>query len=1022
LIDLGLTYSRELLTEILESVLPEDLELLREPKDIRISSRYKRVTKAHILAEVPSLDLTVFELHHSSSSDPRIEVAKDAFRIMAETFNHRSIIALKNHKSDQWRLSLMTIDLASDSMGRAKQIYSSPKRHSYILGPKAKVATPGRHLIKQSTVKTFQELQTRFAPEVVNNEFYGGIAKLYDQLVGAGEINKIIKYPGSDEESREFVVRLIGRIIFCWFLREKKSSNDIPLVPSDLLSRDAVNTKNYYHKVLAPLFFEVLNKDPERRSAKFRKNGFQQIPYLNGGLFSDDDVDYYKFDNALEISTPGLVDVPDTWLQELFDLLELYNFTVDENTSYDIDLSIDPEMLGRVFENLLARINPETGETVRRMTGSFYTPREIVEYMVDVSLVEYLKSKTVIESDKLEALVSCSLSDDLGNKLNKQEGEEVLDSLSMLTVLDPACGSGAFPIGMLQKIVSIISILDPDAKRWLSKQLGSASPELKRELESKGLDYIRKLGVIRQTIFGIDIQPIATEITRLRCFLTLIVDEDIDDNAWNRGIRPLPNLDFKFVTANTLIPLPKPADKKGGVTENQTNLLEETSHIEELKRLRSEYFISINHERSELQAKFSDLQRKMFIKNIDEFGGSASSQYEALSRWEPFSHNASSWFDPEWMFGISDGFDIVIGNPPYVRVDNIDRDQKKVYKNIYNTTRGKYDMYYLFYELALRLAKKAGVVTYISPNKFCAADSALTLRNLLLDGNDLKIVSTTRLKVFDRVSNYPIIAICQKASTKKKLIFREAKSIFALGETTQNSYKLEQDLLNVLPAKIFPINCTQDEIELLLKLVKAHAALGELIEFSEGLRISSSKEREGPSDYHIVKQYQFSRWSSIKQGSHISKTDLLSIVSEASPRYKKMIKNKIIIAEDALQISATIDENKAVPQGGVYFGSAEDNFAMLGILNSNLLSRLYKILFGGMHMGGGYLRYRKNFLELLPVPLRATNDEVLRVVSKEIIEANKAGSSSDDLIQKLNERVFELYELTSKEVKLINGE
>ncbi len=311
------------------------------------------------------------------------------------------------------------------------------------------------------------------------------------------------------------------------------------MIPQDILSSSAAKTENYYHSVLAPLFFEVLNKRDVSREETFRKDLYATIPYLNGGLFNPDSDDHYKFDKSLQLSVPGLVDVPDTWLRKFFDLLELYNFTVDENTSYDIDLSIDPEMLGRIFENLLARINPETGETVRKMTGSFYTPREIVEYMVDESIKQYLKTKTNIDDEKLSAVVSFNLSDDEEFPLTASDKQLIISALSEVKILDPACGSGAFPMGILQKIVFVLQQVDPDSKQWLEEQLAGASPEFKhhleKEFENKNFNYLRKLGVIRESIYGVDIQPIATEISRLRCFLTLIVDQSVDDNDTNPG-------------------------------------------------------------------------------------------------------------------------------------------------------------------------------------------------------------------------------------------------------------------------------------------------------------------------------------------------------------------------------------------------------------------------------------------------------------------------------------------------------
>ena len=191
--------------------------------------------------------------------------------------------------------------------------------------------------------------------------------------------------------------------MFCWFLKEKKSASGISLVPDEILCNFAVKSNpNYYHNILEPLFFELLNTEWSKRvgNAFIRSENklSSQIPYLNGGLFTPHLDDNYK--------KVGIITIPNVWFEILFSLLERYNFTVDENSSYDIELSIDPEMLGRIFENLLAEINPETGESARKSTGSFYTPREVVDYMVDSSLLAYLKEKTGILEEKIQNTIS----------------------------------------------------------------------------------------------------------------------------------------------------------------------------------------------------------------------------------------------------------------------------------------------------------------------------------------------------------------------------------------------------------------------------------------------------------------------------------------------------------------------------------------------------------------------------------------------------------------------------------------
>lgn len=539
-----------------------------------------------------------------------------------------------------------------------------------LLGYGTKTKTAYKFLIEKGKVNSLDELIDRFSVEVVNKQFYTEIATAFTELVGGERIGKtyekLLGLHGVVDHNKytEFGVRLIGRIMFCWFLREKRSENGIPLVPDDMLSLAAVTeSNNYYHQILEPLFFELLNTNQNRRKSEFQNDYFNKVPYLNGGLFSPHTDDLYKYDSVGHCGAYGIVSIPNEWFVHLYTVLNEYNFTVDENTAYDIELSIDPEMLGRIFENLLAEISPETGENAKKSTGSFYTPRDIVDYMVDSSLCEYLKNKTSIDDIKLKALISYSKEEDDLAVFDNVEKRKLIDALYTITALDPACGSGAFPIGMLQKIVYILQELDPDATMWFDKATENVSILIKREFEKKfnsgSLNYIRKLSVIQNSIFGIDIQPIAVEISRLRCFLSLIIEEKVHDEEENRGINPLPNLDFKFIIANSLIKLDE---------DEQLSLFENQEHINQLKNIREEYFNADSVRRSELKLEFANVQQDMLLNTIKNYAKQSSLRYTQLSAWKPFANEATTWFDSDWMFGIKNGFDIVIGNPPYIQL------------------------------------------------------------------------------------------------------------------------------------------------------------------------------------------------------------------------------------------------------------------------------------------------------------------------------------------------------------------
>ncbi len=547
-------FNEDAFVEFIQRVIPS-LSLDKKRSEVRTG--FKSIQQIAEASE-KNLDLVVFIAKLDSSLHARVEITKNTYAVLKSHARSNALVAYISDDSQEWRLSLVTTKVTRTEDG-IKESVSNPRRFSYVLGPNAKVATPSKML--QGTIVSINDLENKFSLAVVSKEFFTQIATQYSKLVGGtrGEgrkakvFERTLKLGDTNGAvNANFAIRLIGRLVFCWFLKQKKGHLNNPLIPSEILSVSAVKTiSDYYHSVCVPLFFEVLNKQQSLRPTFFAfTEHFNKVPFLNGGLFQDHPEDNHKFNRTTGMSERrGVVNVPDIWFSELFQIFEEYNFTIDENTSIDTELSIDPEMLGRIFENLLAEVNPETGASARKSTGSFYTPREIVDFMVEESLVAHLKAKTNISEIKLRSLSSYDLDDDASNPIDQQERKLLVEVIHNTTILDPACGSGAFPIGVLQRLVHMLGVLDPECSFYLNK----LPPEVRRQLQNQSLIYVRKLGVIRECIHGVDIQPIAIDISRLRCFLTLVVDQQVDDDVPNRGIDPLPNLDFKFVCANTLI-------------------------------------------------------------------------------------------------------------------------------------------------------------------------------------------------------------------------------------------------------------------------------------------------------------------------------------------------------------------------------------------------------------------------------------------------------------------------------------
>lgn len=1067
-------YSRNDFLDFLKTFIPDFNKDIRSvaTKNLKVS---KNIT---YLGESASLDdLMVFELTHTPTK-ARVSLATDGFKIMKESGCYRALMIYQAEDSSDWRLSLLTATLETTEKGKVKKSFSNPRRYSFFLGPEAKINTPNKFLITQGGVENFEDLQKRFSLEVVNKEFYKQISTNFTKLVGGTlgkgrskkTYNPLLILPeltGQSQKHSEFAVRLIGRIIFCWFLREKKSKNNKPLIPKALLSYDAIkNNQDYYHSVLEPIFFEVLNKPKNSRIESFSTKLFAHIPYLNGGLFSPHDDDYYRRMNSdFQSKYHNTLKIPDDWLETLFEILETYNFTIDENTSFDEELSIDPEMLGRIFENLLAEINPETGESARKSTGSYYTPRIIVDYMVDESLILYLKKKTKINESKLRALVSYDLTDDLENPLSDAERGEITTAIENLKLLDPACGSGAFPIGALQKIVFILQQIDPDGKLWFQKQIKNTSPEIKRvierEFEHKNFDYIRKLGIIRKNIYGIDIQPIATEISRLRCFLTLIVDQYVDDKTDNRGIQPLPNLDFKFVTANTLISLPK--------TESaQPDMFENYQMIDELKDIRDQYFNASGIEREQIKAEFATQQTRIFKDLQKKHGWTGVAKAELtdkLTDWEPFKHKSTPWFDSEWMFGIKNGFDIVIANPPYLGFHGVKK-IRKILSNNYKSAKGKFDLYIVFLERGLQLLSKNGCMVYICPTNFMKRNHGEALRKLLSNYTTIReIIDFGHEQIFDSVTNYTGIFLLENNISAADHHIKYKKNINGK-VILYPQIKLGKQTWVIRPK----------HIETIIEKIKSNPSLETISsDISEGIVTGSNKfyllsENEIANSNFEKKYFQKCvRGKEIKRNTikstgyfvfypYINVNNKTTIISEGAFKkecpvyfqYLESHKNELLDREyfvksnkkwyelwnqrslDIHKIDKIITpelsdrNNFAIANQDIFYGDTVCGITLTknskipletltAILNSKLIEFYYKSI--TVPKAGGYYIYKVMYLKNIPIVL--PSNKIINELKELQLKIMKNPSQSSCFEKKINQIVYNLYNLTPDEIRIV---
>ena len=1060
-------------------LLPEDF--LDYAEDVSLGFKPQHISKVIKIGEVPSLELNIYEVAHPAENDPRVSLSRDAFRILAQYGVKRALIVFNSETSSNFRLSLVTIDLKWEEGKRVQKEYSNPRRYSFFLGPETKTHTPEEYLIKQARVKDFDDLKNRFSIEVVNKDFYTQIAVLFTQMAGGKRTigrksidagRGLLNLPSTVDDilDKEFTVRLIGRLVFCWFLKKKRSDKNIPLLPEELLSAKAVSeNKGYYHGILEPLFFEVLNTPVDSREKKYQNTPWSQIPFLNGGLFTPHHHDFYE-PGPLGISKHiNTLKVPDQWIKELFEVFETYNFTIDENTSVDVELSIEPEMLGRIFENLLAEINPETGETARKATGSYYTPRPIVEYMVDESLKQYLLTKTKLDEIKIKSLLTY---EDLAVKLSESERESVLTALDAVKVIDPACGSGAFPMGILQKMLLILQKVDPESEWWLERKLSQIESkllkkELGKKLKSEDKNYVHKLGIIQGSIYGVDIQPIAVEISKLRFFLSLIVDERVNDAKENRGIEPLPNLEFKFVCTNSLIGLPKNEKSPDQLFET-----EDTQSINELKDLRDEYLRSYGIEKEKIQIKFLKIQKRMIefywqriLKpQTDLYGNKRELKKQEepeftrmLSSWDPFSEDPCGWFDPEWMFGIKNGFDIVITNPPYgipnkkqnKTIGHIMSERELNYikkSDLYKPALGgMMNTYRLFIVKGLSLLNNNGTMCQIFPLAFIGDSSAINLRKYLLDNSDLLKIEAfperdnEKKRVFEAVKMSICILILRNACTGQGFALRTHNDRWV--DTKKQGFILTKRLIELMDEKSYRFPMMNLEESVLFEKVLGNR---EIEKFG-----NISKCYTGEIDLTLDKKYlsDDKKLKKLLKGAQIDKYLLKDTMSQGEIKYldsdnylrdnggpksahhslRRIIMQGITGINEKTRLKATLIDSGIFCANSVNYiledrSGKYDIRYLLACLNSKLSNWCFKKKSSNSNVNGYEvdglpirnitIDKQKPFIELI--------DKILKISAEKQYPHNESEQAKvKSCQQSIDNLIYELYSLTKKEIELV---
>ncbi len=703
-----------------------------------------------------SLAIFCFEVNDNVIISRNRKSLRDiSIKYVDQSLIHGTLAFYYSQNQDDYRLTFIAKQTSFDENGNLITTETTPKRYTFLLGANEPCSTAANRLMELANKKkngsmSLTDVIEAFSVERLNKEFFNGYKAQY---------TKFLKTIADTKQHRDYVKKLLGRLVFLQFLQKKgwmgvpadsdKWENGDKNYLSNLIDKYP-NNDRLLSDVLEPLFFKTLNEKRAGDIADSKLGDNIKIPYLNGGLFDKDRIDELD------------IDFPYNYFKELMEFFSQYNFTIDENDPDDAEIGVDPEMLGHIFENLLED---------NKDKGAFYTPKEIVQYMCNESVVQYLKTHT-------DAQLHAALENLIRNRQvdaelqNKETANAIYELLRAVKVCDPAIGSGAFPMGVLNVLFNTRQLLygfRRDMKPFLPE-------EVKRD-------------IIQNNIFGVDIEQGAVDIARLRFWLSLVVDSEEPN--------PLPNLDYKIVCGNSLLSryrLDEPI-KNVFVEYNKKNK-ENKMSFTKYKQMVDDYLATSDHDKKALFRQTIEEIKKVFKTHITdkEQKGITDLEYEIncinapklLPDYQQTKEEKDKLKDLEkelkklnakkqdkldnklyenafeWRFefpqllndeGDFIGFDIVIGNPPYLRVQGI-RDTNSLFAEElvkkYQSATGSFDLYAIFAERGLEIIKQNGIVNYIMPDKWTNAAFGKGLRKVVSDRKAAnKIISFGAYQVFN---------------------------------------------------------------------------------------------------------------------------------------------------------------------------------------------------------------------------------------------------------------------------------
>ena len=907
---------------------------------------------------------------------------------------------------DHWRLSFIC-----DINGEA----TSPKRYTYVFGSDDLLyRTPIErfNFLKKKGV-SFENLKTAFSVEALSDEFFDKYREQYADFIqyitgkrfvkaGSKWEEKVLGEPNAtlmqafdynEKKIRDYVKKMMGRITFLHFLQRKGwMCGDLNYMQN--MFENSAYKNDYLDSVLEPLFFGILNTKPAEREALFADYGWDKsllaewkdIPYLNGGLFERDEEDEPESR------------FPADYFKRLFQFFSEYNFTIDENDPNDAEVGVDPEMLGKIFENLLED---------NKDKGAFYTPKEIVRYMCQESLIAYLETNTSIAKEKIRQFVLSPEESVVDIPENKKP--KLLAALEEVKICDPAIGSGAFPMGLLNELLHCREVLS-------------------------GEHYDRaeiKKSIIQNNIYGVDIEKGAVDIARLRFWLSIVVDEETPS--------PLPNLDYKIMQGNSLIESFMGVDlskltfekeykkDKGEISlfDDEKNRLQKT-----VSHLLSSYYSCSDHDRKvKLQQEISDTINKQL--EAQAYNPEILRELRIINLAENnkffFWH---TWFSDVFSRDNKEGFDIVIGNPPYITYRGkeknsiSDSELNNLIATYTHSAEYKVNSYALFTEAGINLCNNRGTISYIIPGTILQNDYLKKIREFLICRNQIKEIVSFSNKVFDAVTD-SIILRCKKGFVENNTMLFKRVSDLSLVPTEEKEF-VTSEWDNSDKLYVIDLKSTSADSVIFSKMEASGLKVEDYYKVYVGIVAKGIKQfLSNTKDTIYHKKYL--------QGKHIAPYQIIfksvyinfipELLHSNTDQFVYEQKEKILVRKTGNILMASLDSEQYYTDQSLYNlylkpNKWYSNKVLLAILNSKLLNYYYN---KKLITNADVFPYIKGVhLKMFPLPhLSDGIESELSDLVDSIIQHKKQNIDTSVICNKIDALVYQLYGLTDTEIKII---